>query len=328
MVGRRVWSDRQVIEASQQFVTAADEVWRLQNEDEPECVFFRENVLGDRAPTRGTLQGTYIFAASGKLLARKNSSNPAAILDTLNKGLEAWKALDESERKLDDVKRVEAGFRWEDLHPEKGLVLRRTGRDLPASAIPTSEQADRFNHDAIWFSEKEVRQLLPDKLTGGHEHTIPEALVKRLSCLALVDNVRGQSIPYHPSEDRGSEIRVTVAATSGDQVQLVLRGHTNAVSDGVWKFDPPTYWMPPEKARWEHSIETKIFGHAVYDTSTHEFREFRLLALGARKGRTINNGRLTQGPTGVGFYCTLAPENWRVAPTFINVYGSGWEAPE
>ena len=323
-MGRRVWSDPEVRELASEFVPAADEVWRLQNDPDPECVFFREHVLGKPDPTKGTLQGTYVFSPSGKLLGRRNSNDPKAVLGFLKEMLVAWEGLDDSERKLEDPARVAQGFRWEDLYPEDGLVLRRTGRDLPASGNPTSEQSERFNRDAVWFSPSEMKQLVPPRLQGGSEHVLPAELARRMSCLVFVDNLRGQTIPYHPTEDGGSTITMTVTAVSEDQVQLVIRGETKAASDGTWKFEPETDWVPPEKARWPHSIQTKLFGRAVYDKATKRFREFTILALGTRTGRTINNGRPTQGPSGVGFYCEIAPEDWRVAPTFIDVYGEGW----
>ncbi|MFT7485827.1 MAG: hypothetical protein ACI9F9_001678 [Candidatus Paceibacteria bacterium] len=308
----------------EQFVLAADEVWRLQNNPGPECLFFRRAVVGVEAPYRGTLQGTYVFAASGKLLGRLNSSNPEAVASMLEIALKEWTSLPETELHLENPTDVAPGFRWEQSYPEDGLVLRRTGRDLPVVRDPAQVRAGRFNRDAVWFSAAEARSIFGQTPEQGQRQRLSADVVKRLSCLALVDNVRGQTVPYHPSEDAGSEIWSEVIGVDGDSIELRLTGHTRARAEGPWLFESGSLWEPKEGRRWPHAISTTLLGSAIYSTKLGRFTHFELLALGEREGRTINNGRRQDGEQGIGFVCELAPADWRVAPTFIDAYEAAW----
>ena len=323
-MGRRVWSDPEILELSNRFVLAADEVWRLQRDEEPECRFFRRSVRGNEEPSRGTLQGTYVLAPGGQLLARRNSGNPRAIAEMLRKALERWDELDDAQRTLADPASVAPGFRWEDSYPEGGLVLRRTARDLPADGDSSTEPTGRFNRDAIWFHRGELEDWLPESLEPGATRELPEALVHRLSCLALVDNVRGQTIPYHPEDDLGSELRTEVRAVDGDRITLAILGRTRVESPGSWAYEDENNWKPRPEQSWPHGISTEVTGRAVYDRARACFVEFELLALGERHGRTIMQARQSTDPSPIGFVCELAPPTWRVAPTFINVYDVDW----
>ncbi len=325
-MGRRVWSDPEVVALSQKFVTVADEVWRLQREDEPECRFFRKAVNGNENLSRGSMQGTYVISAGGVLLARRNTANPKAIAELLQSALVKWEQLPEEDKALKNSGLVISGERWEQLSPQGGLHLRRTARDLPPTGKATATPADRFNREAVWFSAAEARSILPDSMQPGSKQRLPDLVTKRLSCLVFVDNVRGQTIPYHPSEDAGSELWSEVTRVDGSQISLTLRGTTSAKATGPWRFTEPNDWIPNESRRYPHSISTRVLGSAVYDLSSKEFVQFNLLALGQRKGRTINNGRggKDQDVNAVGFVCELAPKDWRIAPTFIDVYGVKW----
>ena len=87
-MGRRsVWSDQRVLAACASFVPAADEVWRLQRDDDPECRWFREAVRGSSDAVAGSMQGTYVITAAGDLLGRINSSSPDRVLAMLELSL-------------------------------------------------------------------------------------------------------------------------------------------------------------------------------------------------------------------------------------------------
>ena len=54
---------------------------------------------------------------------------------------------------------------------------------------------------------------------------------------------------------------------------------------------------------------------------------FELVALGTRRGRTAFNGRAREEAASmhrIGFALRLAPAEFRVAPTFVNVYDADW----
>ncbi len=325
-MGRRVWSDERVAALMPRFVLAADEVWRLQNDDDPECRFFRRHVRGDETRSAGSMQGTYVFAPSGRLLASRNTNDPGQVAALLERALAAWDDLAPEERGLRDPSQVAAGFRWEASYPADGLVLRRTARDLPADGDPSATPTGRFNRDAVWFSADEARALLPADPTIGARRAWPDALTKRMSCLVLVDNVGGQTIPYHPSEDTGSRIASEVTGVDGARVTLAISGRTGADAPGPWRYDPASDWAPPADRAWPHAIATTLSGVATYDLEAQRFVAFELVALGERRGRTVNQARPSADPSPIGFLCELATADWRVPPTFIDVYDADWVA--
>ena len=236
-----------------------------------------------------------MIAPGGVLLARRNTNDPKAIVPLLKSALEKWKRLDPSDKRLMDNTLVDSGFRWEQLRPKGGLHLRRTARDLPANGDPSAQPGERFNREAVWFSAEEAHSIIPENQEQGAKKRLPDVITKRLSCLVFVDNIRGQTIPYHPSEDAGSELWSEVTRIDGSQIHLALHGFTAAKAAGPWRFTEPNDWTPRESQRHPHSIKTQVLGTAVFDRASKRFDQFNLLALGQRNGRTINNARGGQG---------------------------------
>ena len=119
-----VFSDERVIELAGRFAPAADEVWRLQRGSDADCRFFQRAVnSGELITDKGSRQGIWVIAPSGKLLARINSNNADKVLAMLARGLEAWGELPVAERRLAKDAELDPSFRWEDNHPANGLVL-------------------------------------------------------------------------------------------------------------------------------------------------------------------------------------------------------------
>jgi hypothetical protein len=112
------------------FACAADEVWRLQRDDDPECRWFRTAVRGDTEPVRGSMQGTYVITPQGHLLGRINSANPDHVLKVLTKALATWGSMSDTERSQVAVDAPQPVHRWEDSYPTSGLVLERFARDI------------------------------------------------------------------------------------------------------------------------------------------------------------------------------------------------------
>ena len=101
--GRSVWSDIEIIGLSEEFVTAADETWRLQRGSDPECRFFQS--FADVGHYRGegtTRQGIYCCTPSGRVLGSVNTTNPQRMRRMLEGALERWAAMPKSERYLDE----------------------------------------------------------------------------------------------------------------------------------------------------------------------------------------------------------------------------------
>lgn len=320
MAGRRsVWSDARVRELAREFVPVADEVWRLQRGNDAECLFFQRSVnRGKPITDGGSRQGIWVIAPDGKLLARINSNSAERVLETLREGLAAWRAIPPDERRLPADAKLKPEHRWEFDFPEDGLVLARIARDLEGE---TKSSDERWNRDFTWFSRAEARGFLPDEPVAGASHAVPAKLVLRLARFALVDNVRGQTIPY-ARQEVDAELVATVVRRDRDRVALRLSGSSVAFAKGPWLLGD-NLWLPTRE--WPHGIRVALVGEAEFDLAAGRFVGFELVGLGTRLGRTQFNGR-SKGPetSTVGFHLALERSPRRIAPTFLALYGAAW----
>jgi hypothetical protein len=311
-----VWSDPRVIQIAKRFVPAADEVWRLQQGPDPECVFFQQMAehghYGGRPGT--TRQGIYVCSPSGKFLASINSNNPDRVLAMLERGHKAWEDLPAEEKRLSANSEIKPRHRWEDSFPKDGLVLSMITRDLPAECDPSKPGATKWNQDPVWFSKAEARQWLPRQPKPGDKHPLPQELVFRLARLHLVDTVNGQTSAFSPDEVADSQIATEVLERTGGRVKIKITGSTKGDSQGRGRRSSA------------HSVETRVLGHATFDLDKEAFVEFQMVALGTRTGYTELNGRRRDPESGpLGFVFELAPADAPpVAPAFIRNYDVPW----
>ena len=278
------------------------------------------------------MQGLYVFAPSGRLLARINSLDADANRKTLETALAKWGQLEDSDKILDDRDLVAPRFRWEDSYPKRGLVLLRTARDLPQSLDPAAKKAKRYNRDSIWFSKDEARAWLPERLEVGAERVCElragdaraRKIAMRLAQLALVDNSRGQTLPYHKDEIEHLRFVSVVRRVDSGRVDIDFSLNARAVAKGPWLWGD-NYWKPKRRQERPHSIATRMLGTASFDIDRARFVDFEAVALGWHRGSTVMNGRGRKPEPGpIGFVLRLARPTWRVAPTFINVYDAPW----
>jgi len=309
-----------VIELALRFVCAADEVWRLQRGSEADCVLFQKMVNGGKRITdRGTRQGTYVFAPGGKLLARTSSRDVDAFVEALERGLAAWEELPDPDKRLPEGLELEAAQRWESSYPEGGLVLERIARDLDEKGL-AGARGERWNRDYAWFAPAEI-ELEPALQVGD---SIPlDSIARRLARFHLVDNVRGQSLPYADEELLTCELTGRVSARHAGLLMLELEGATRAVAQGPWLLGD-NLWKPGREIA--HSLACRLRGRATYDLDARRFASFELVAVGRREGRTQNNGRRDDSGL-VAFHLQAAPAGVRIAPTFIALYGVDWVRP-
>lgn len=301
---------------------AADEVWRLQRDDEPECRWFREAVRGDRSPSRGSMQGTYVLTPGGECLGRINSGDPEKVASMLTAALTKWRARPAPDDADAAAPPPAPGHRWEQSYPSDGLVLERFARDV--GAAPTEEPRRPVNRDAVWFSAEEATGWLPGEPEVGQKGKVAPIVVLRLARTAFVDNVRGQTLPFAAAEIDRADLLYTVRAVDDEHVAFELRGTTRAEAGGPW-LGGESYWRP--KREWPRSLATGMRGHAIWDRTARRFVAFELVALGTRRGRTAFNGRAREEAASmhrIGFALRLAPAEFRVAPTFVNVYDADW----
>lgn len=269
------------------------------------------------------MQGIYVLSPGGRSLGRLNSNNPDHVLAMLERALQAWGDLSEADRRLADGV-VAPEHRWELSIPRDGLILERYARDIGDD--PLTPPTRPVNRDAVWFTREEICGLLPANFTVATTGKVPPIVASRLARFCLVDNVRGQTLPFAADEIDNASIDYSVRSIDGDRVELVFQGATRAVAKGPWLLGD-NYWKP--KQEWPRQLETRICGRATYDTRLQRFTEFKLVALGECHGRTAFNGRSRQATDAthkIGFLLQLAPQEWHVAPTFINVYDADWVA--
>src|SRR5688572_5443135 len=86
--------------AREEFVPVAADDWYQRRREDAEGEFFRS--VADQGPRKGsggsTRQGIYCLTASGRLLAYRNASDPAVMIDVLREALKVWEGLPEGER--------------------------------------------------------------------------------------------------------------------------------------------------------------------------------------------------------------------------------------
>jgi hypothetical protein len=305
-----------VIQLTKRFVPAADEVWRLQQGNDPECVFFQRMAEHGHYGGRPgqSRQGIYVCSANGTFLASINSNNPDQVLATLERGLKAWEELPAEAKRLSPLSEIKPRHRWEDSFPKGGLVLSMITRDLPPDCDPRKPCAARWNQDRVWFSKGEARLWLSREPKSGDNHPVPQELVSRLARLHLVDTVNGQTSPFSPGQVAGSHIATEVLGREGGRVTIKIAGTTKGDAHGRGRRESA------------HGVETRILGHATYDLDKGAFVEFQMVALGTRWGHTEFNGRRRDPESGpIGFVFELAPADAPpVAPAFIRNYDVPW----
>ncbi|MCI0463447.1 MAG: hypothetical protein L0Z62_41445 [Gemmataceae bacterium] len=295
-----------MLKLASQFIPVADEVHRLQSGTDPECRLFQK--LGDkghygRKAAGTTRQGTYAATPSGVLLVSINSNDPARIADLLRRALAKWETLSRKERLLAEAPEGQAAAvkRPERLYPRDGLVLHVFSRDLPRQAPGKGWQGKAWNRDYAWFTSKEARQIVPRQPQVGQKQEVPAALIRRLACVHLVDNVRGQTIPFEERHIKKARLSAEVTAVQDNLVSLRLEGETHT-AEGT-----------------NRGFEARLLGKATWDMQEERFRTFELLALGPRWGATqFNVRRGDLGPAPMGILFTLAGDSpaERVAPAF------------
>ncbi len=272
----------------------------------------------------GSRQGIYICSAKGILLSSINSLNPDVVLETIQLGLNKWNQLSKSDRQLPPNFSPKAQHRWENSYPEDGLILKGAKADLLSYPPEISKRGDRWNMDHVWFNKNELSLWLPNILKVGQTHECPQIIKDRLFRFHLVDNVRGQTLPFAPEEIKNANLQVEIVEIEDSNVQLKIKGDSHAMAKGPWLLGEND-WTPTHEL--DHSISTSIIGNATYNKYENSFSKFDIVALGKWKGRTQNNGRNGGPDSGhIGIYYHLVDNisTNKIAPPFVDLYNADW----
>ncbi|MFL3015107.1 MAG: hypothetical protein ACJZ2B_04835 [Candidatus Neomarinimicrobiota bacterium] len=272
----------------------------------------------------GTRQGIYVCSPSGRLLSSINSLNPDAVLESVMTGLDKWKSLPRSERYLPDGFTPSVSHRWENSYPENGLVLEGTKADLLSDPPKFSDRGDRWNMDHIWFNEDEAHLWLPKEHAIGENHQCPKIIKDRLFRFHLVDNVRGQTLPFAPEEIKVANLSTKITGLNRKEIIIEISGRSKAIAKGPWLLGE-NIWTPAHDL--DHEINTSVLGNATFDLRSNEFVKFELVAICEWRGKTENNGRKFGPERGrIGILYDMADNSHvnRIAPTFIDQYNATW----
>ena len=300
-------------------------MWRLQRVQDLDATFFQEMANRGHYQTAGqTRQGIYVCSPNGKLLSSINSLNADDVLKSIMNGLEKWNGLSASERQLPSDQTLKPLHRWENSYPDQGLVLTSANADLFTDPPLQTNRSDRSNMDHVWFSKSEARQWLPDDPKEGDVYDLPDHLANRLFCFHVVDNVRGQTLPFAPQEIKKSNLQIEVQERHQSNVRIKIRGHSKSVAKGEWLLGKND-WTPTYPL--DHSMKTEMLGKATFDLSLNRFMEFEMVAIGKRYGKTQNNSRNNSPDSSyIGFLFTLAENraSEKIAPAFVDIYNADW----
>ncbi len=315
-----VWTDPKNIELAKEFVSAADDVGRLQRSSHPDSLLFQK--VAEKSFSRdhpATRQGTYVLTPSGIHLGSINSNDPTRVAEVLEKALAAWAAIPKSERLLpeDPIFARAQVDRGEDYYPRDGMALRVISHDLPREVDVSGWRGKSWNQDFAWFRYDEMQAFVPNIHEAGQTRLVPEAIVRRIARLHLADNVRGQTSPFSDANLPTAFLRAEIRARAGATLFLRFEGLAIAAQSGVWSVGGPV-------GRQNRGYELQLLGKAMYDTGSGRFTQFELVAAGTRWGGTQFNERRDDLATNpIGFYFSLAgtsPQE-RLAPAFFSHYG-------
>lgn len=209
--------------------------------------------------------------------------------------------------------------------PSDGLVLRSTLRDLPEQGIGPKGRG-RWNRDFAWFNRDEARSWMPQKISVGQKHTLPEPLALRLARFHVVDNVSGQEGPYAKADIEHAEIEIEITSVDGNDATIQISGLFRSKSDGVYKLGETDWRHFPSRTR---GVDATLRGEATWNIEQRRFSSFRAAAHGKAWGGSGLNGRrgVTQEqPAVIGWYFEQAHDDPRdrLAPAFIDVYNADW----
>ncbi|MGY8642221.1 MAG: hypothetical protein ACKVJU_14150 [Verrucomicrobiales bacterium] len=231
-----------------------------------------------------THQGLYTMTANGDYLSGKfaNPSKDAAH-EILESGLNSWKSKTENAKPV-PTDRLEL-YGGEPLQ-KGGIKLEVVYRDLPRGDIERPSDSrfpNPYNLGWFDFSPSEAKAFLAEK---GEKKEIPSPIFSKLACAKLKDSVRGQMGDWKAQEMQSGQLFSELITENGSVKTYQLTGNAKFSSG-------------------DRSYEPTLQGEAIFDTSTGEFTEFKLIAAGQRTGRGGANGRSTDlgpAPMGVGFW--------------------------
>src|SRR6185295_1342626 len=145
------------------------------------------------------------------------------------------------------------------------------------------------NLDYAWFRKEEAQKWLPPSVSTGATWEVPRLLVERLVRYHMIDNVRCHVAKQFRKEDvQKASLAGKVLEVRGNSVSVRFEGESRA-----------------ERLDTKVGLETRLLGHAVFNTASGRFTSFELIAVGTRWG--AQETRESVNPTPLGFLFMLSP---------------------
>lgn len=257
---------------------------------------------GVTEPT-ATRQGLYACTSDGELLGSINTRDAAPLLELLEQSLERWRKRPAGGAS-DDIPEsypIDPRLGWS--YPDNGLALKVTVRDLPRN----SDGLDaRHNIDFAWFTEEEIRSLVPGDARPGQTWRAPDFFIRRLALRHFIDTARGQSPGWREENLKEGEISLTVEAVEAGHVRLRMDGCIELEAEPTYETNPHSK-LTVDKPR---GLNLTLYGMLAFDSRRRTVESFDAVATGDRWGCTTYNVRFDDpGPAPIGFAFELASDD-------------------
>lgn len=298
MTGRGLaFADPKIVRTLQtDFVPVTGDDWYRRRQQDAVGTFFRG--VADQGPRKGedgsTRQGLYCFTGDGRLLAYRNSSDPAAVSTLLNQALEAWRNLPEAARRPKPfaADRGKPDPQFDRAPPEGGVVVRVHARELEADgkgrwreAAPRDSRPNLASLDHLWLTKEEWQSLLPPRAGEGLPYPVPPAIARRIARFHLVDNTRGEPPMWDAEDVRQADMTLKMEGVDKGTAALRLDGRVRL--------------QTPDGGR---GYDAEIFGRLSCDHGGRVSR-FDAVAIGMHwgEGRYTPGARPGKTPLGLAF---------------------------
>jgi hypothetical protein len=293
--------------ATNDFVPVVGDDWYERRRDDDEGRFFRS--VADQGPRKGTngttRQGIYLFSASGKLLAFRNSQTADPNRELFTRALREFGKLPEEERKPGAVHVDDAGKPDATYHrppPEGGLIVNVYTRILDhdkdnegalCRGTCRTVGGEAAARDHLWLTADEVKALVPAQPRKGATFPLPPKIANRIARFHLIDNTRGEPPMWTREDVRSQEMKLTVEDVDAEGVRLRLDGALVLSNN-----------LDLEKA--SRAFDVRLLGYIHYSTFRQAIDRFDLVAVGDHGGAGAFTRRARPGRNPLGVVFELA----------------------
>ena len=272
-----VWNNKENAEfAAKHFacVSTSDVAYRFLPEADKQKNEFKLLKKAMTAAPNGIHQGIYVVTPRGKLIGKVDEGWPtydtAAALRNMKAVLATYQGMEKSQRlapRLLTEKDRSYHRKGYGTAPEGTIKLMSVTRGLPFNDMQLFDlrHKDYFKIDRIWYTEAELKSLIPANPTKGLVTTPNREVVVRIARYA---HFMVGGLPWNNESFKDLKLQSKVVAVKEGKVYLTLEGDLDLESD--------TRWNNTEYAG-------KLLGRIIYDSTQEKFIKFELVGLGSHE---------------------------------------------